>query len=283
MKKKNYPSLAGKKVAVVGATGGLGGALCRHLASLGAALVLVGRSQTKSQALAKELKSEFPELSVSLVYADLEDIDSVKKAADELMATDVDHLILSSGAYHIPRKTCPSGFDNVFQINFLAPYYLSRLMKPHVEGKGGRIVAVSSLSCAFAKFRSDDPQYLKVKTAARVYGNAKRLLTFALYGLFGDSDSLAVAHPGISPTGITSGYPRVIRALIKYPMKLIFASPERASRCILDAVFRAPGRGKWIGPRVLGIWGGPRVSRVRGYSTDGNSAFLLAEETCDRI
>jgi hypothetical protein len=54
----------------------------------------------------------------------------------------------------------------------------------------------------------------------------------------------------------------------KYPMKLIFASPERASRCILDAVFRAPGRGKWIGPMVLRIWGGPRVSRVRGCSTD---------------
>ena len=283
MKKKNYPSLSGKKVAVIGATGGLGGALCRHLGSLGATILPIGRNQSKLQGLADELKSEFPELSVTLVCADLEDMESVKSAADKLIAADVDFLILSAGAYHIPRRTCPSGFDNVFQINFLAPYYLARLMKPHIEGKGGRIVAVSSLSCAFAKFRPDDPQYLKVRTAARVYGNAKRLLTFALFGLFGDSDALAVAHPGISPTGITSGYPKAIQALIKYPMKLIFASPERASRCILDAVFLSPGRGKWIGPRVLGIWGGPHVSRVRGYSTDGDSAFLLAEEKCDRI
>ena len=74
-------SLAGKRVAISGATGGLGRPLCRYLSSLGASLVLLDRNGEKSRALGAELVAEFPTLSVSYLRVDMEDIDSVAAAA----------------------------------------------------------------------------------------------------------------------------------------------------------------------------------------------------------
>ena len=118
---KNTERLDGKCVAITGSTGGLGKELCRHLASLGARLVLVDRNMKKSTALADELRREFPDILISHITADMEDISSVKAATDTLLQTNVDFLILNAGAYAIPRKKCDTGYDNVFQINFLAP------------------------------------------------------------------------------------------------------------------------------------------------------------------
>ena len=51
---RNTNSLAHKTVAISGATGGLGRELCRHLASLGASLLLLDRNTPKSNALIEE-------------------------------------------------------------------------------------------------------------------------------------------------------------------------------------------------------------------------------------
>ena len=80
--KKNTKRLDGRMVAISGSTGGLGRELCRYLASLGASLVLLDRNSEKSNALAKELREEFEDLSVTHIRADMEDISSVKVAAD---------------------------------------------------------------------------------------------------------------------------------------------------------------------------------------------------------
>ena len=280
MNSNNSHSLSGKTVAVSGSTGGLGSALCFHLASLGAAIVLADRNPVKAEALAERLRDAHADVSVRYVRVDLEDMSSVVRGADELAAIGIDYLFLSAGAYHLERKKCDTGYDNVFQINFLAPYVLAHRLKGHIESRGGRVVAVSSLSCSFAGFNASDPQYLGVRTASRVYGNAKRILTFALYRLFEGSNALAVVHPGISPTGITGGYPKVVRALIKYPMKLLFASPKRASLCILEGIFRSTDEGGWIGPRVFGVWGRARESSLSCYSRyEADTVFSFAEKT----
>ena len=256
-KSKEYLPLKGKSIAVSGSTGGIGRELCLSLSRLGASIICLDRNAEKVAKLNEELGG-----SAAHIHCDLSDMRSVMRAADELIEQGVDVLVLCAGAYHIPRTRCESGFDNILQINFIAPYCLAKRLKPHLQARGGRLVAVGSIAQSLSRFDPKNPEKQNALPAV-AYGNAKRCLSIALSRLFDDKNSLSLVHPGISPTGITSGYPRVIRALIKYPMKLIFMSPKKASECVLFGIYCPTGGEEWICPRVLGIWGRPKAARMR--------------------
>ena len=70
---------------VTGATGGIGSALCDGLANLGWSLVLVNRSQSKALEQKGTLLTNHPDLSVTLVQADLMDLADIRRACRELL------------------------------------------------------------------------------------------------------------------------------------------------------------------------------------------------------
>ena len=266
--KRNTERLDGRLVAITGATGGLGGALCRHLLALGASLVLLDRNREKSNALRATLGREFEGASIEQITLDLADMASVRAACDALEQMPLDVLIHNAGAYSIPRKTCDTGYDNVFQINFVSPYYMTRRLLPLLEKRAGRVVAVGSIAHRYSKTDERDVDFSARRQASLVYGNAKRYLMYALWALFDGQSraSLAVTHPGISFTGITAHYPPLLFALIKHPMKLIFMRPRRAALSLLRGVFAPTGMREWWGPRLFDVWGLPRCRRVHSAS-----------------
>lgn len=272
---KNTTRLDGKTVALSGATGGIGRELCKRLCSLGAGLLLLDRNKSRSLSLAEELKAEFPEANIQHITLDLEDFGRVREVAEELKARKIDYLILNAGAYSIPRHKCATGYDNVYQINFISPYYLAERLLPTIREQGGRVVIVSSIAHNYSKIDPTDPDFSRRRAASKVYGNAKRYLTFSLTGLEG----LSVTHPGIAVTNITAHYPKIIYALIKYPMKLIFASPKKACLSVLAGVFDKCEENEWIGPRALDIWGLPRKKRL--YTCKDGEIQEIRRISCD--
>ena len=139
---ENTCSLQGKTVAISGSTGGLGKHICRYLASLGASIILLDRNRARSEANKQVLESEFPGVQVSLITLDLVDIFSVFEATDKLKEYSPDIFIHNAGAYSIPRCTSNSGYDNVFTINFVSPYYMIRELLPKIYEKQGKVVVV---------------------------------------------------------------------------------------------------------------------------------------------
>ena len=272
---KNTHSLLGKKVAVSGATGGIGRELCVCLAKLEATLIFVDRNIKKSLALAEELRSRFPTLEISHVQADMEDMGTVRAAADTLLTMKIDFLILNAGAYSIPRHKCSEGYDNVFTINYIAPYYLARMLLPSVRQRGGRVIAVGSIAHRYSKTDENDVDFSTRKKASLVYGNAKRRLMVSFFDL---GDGVAVTHPGITFTNITAHYPKLIFALIKHPMKLIFMPPKKACLCVLSGIFLDCCKGEWIGPRTFDVWGYPKVKRLTGISLEEEKRILADAE-----
>ncbi len=258
---ENTSSLVGKLVAVSGATGGIGRELCLYLGELGAALVLINRSPEKSIALEKELKEHYPNISVSHITADLECFDTVRAAADELDKMPIDYLILNAGAYSIPRCICDTGYDNVFQINFIAPYYLAKRLMPKIRQRGGRIVAVGSIAHNYSKTDPTDVDFRRRKRASLVYGNAKRYLMYSLLSL-DNSGTVSVTHPGITFTNITAHYPKLIFAIIKHPMKIIFMKPRVAVLSVVKGIFEPCSDFEWIGPEVFDVWGAPKKKKL---------------------
>ena len=259
---KNTSSLSGKTVAISGSTGGLGRELCIHLGSLGASLVLLDRNLKKSTALADELRSMFLRIKITHITVDMTDIPSVKAAADTLSDMPIDYLILNAGAYSIPRCTLENGYDNVFTINFISPYYLARRLLPAIKKRGGKVIAVGSIAHNYSKIDERDVDFSTRKKASLVYGNAKRYLTYSLFALAGEG-GVAVAHPGITFTGITAHYPKLIFAIIKHPMKIIFMKPRKASLSVLSAIFEDCKAGEWIGPALFDVWGMPKKKPLR--------------------
>lgn len=262
---KNTASLSGKTVAITGSTGGLGKELCKYLAALGASLVLVDRNLHRSEQNKADILSLFPETEVRLVTADLEKMISVKKAADILKEMPIDVLVLNAGAYGIPVKVCETGYCNVFQINFISQYYLARALSPSLKKRGGKIVAVGSIANKFSKTTQTDIDFANRSNANLIYGNAKRYLMYALYGLSEKENvPVSISHPGITFTNITSNYPPFLSAVIKYPMKIIFMNPKKACLSVLKGVFNPCEKYRWIGPAWFNIWGLPQEKYITG-------------------
>lgn len=267
---KNTESLKGKTVAVTGTTGGIGGELCSYLCSLGASLLLLDRNRERSDSHRKSLLSRYPEACVSCIPLDLEDIVSARDAADAVISAGADIFIHNAGAYAIPRKVLETGYDNVFQINFASVYYMIRRILPAFRERGGRVVVVGSIAHNYSVTDENDIDFKTRKQASKVYGNSKRYLMFSLYELFkAEKDvSLAVTHPGITFTGITNHYPKVIFAIIKHPMKIIFMKRDKAALSVLRGVFESTEYCRWIGPRIFNVWGLPKNQSLSTCKTE---------------
>lgn len=281
-KEKQLPgrSLVGKTVAITGSTGGLGHALVRRLAELGANLLLLDRNRERSEAFRRELLKDYPTALIRCLSVDLADPQSVFLLSERLKEETIDIFIQNAGAYSIPRCKTAAGYDNVFQINFVSPYYLIRRLLPQLRERRGRVVVVGSIAHNYSRTDPQDVDFSERKQASKVYGNAKRYLMFSMYSLFAKESrlSLAVAHPGITFTNITAHYPKWIYAIIKYPMKILFMKPAKACQSILRGVFEDCLPGEWIGPRIFDVWGAPKKRRLRTVQPEEAEAIAFAAE-----
>ena len=278
--KSNTQSLKGKTVAITGSTGGLGQELCKLLARLGADMILVDRNLQRSSAFAKKLIEDYA-VAVECVTADLEDFQSVKNAASILSAKDIDIFIHNAGAYSIPRKICDTGFDNVFQINFVSPYYMIKTLLPSLKARKGRVMVVGSIAHNYNKIDETDIDFSKRTASSSVYGNAKRFLMFSLYELFKSESEVkfSVTHPGITFTNITAHYPKLIFAVIKHPMKIIFMKPRKAVLSLVKGCFENTEFHTWIGPKLFNVWGYPKKQGLKTCSlTESQRIGEIAEE-----
>lgn len=273
--------LKNKKVAITGSTGGIGKELCKLLAQNGASLILVNRNTEKTESQIEELKRINGETKISHIKCDLEDVASVKEAASKLQKEGIDLFIHNAGAYGIQRKVLPTGFDNLFQINFVSPYYMIRKLLPMLKERKGRVIVVGSIAHNYSKTDPEDLDFKRRKAASKVYGNAKRFLMFSLYSLCEKGGvKLAVTHPGITFTNITAHYPKLIFALIKHPMKIIFMKPRKACLSIFEGIFTETEKPYWIGPRFFGIWGKPKKSELK---TADKKEISFIEKTAEEI
>ena len=262
---ENTENLKDKLGAVTGTTGGLGRELVRFLCELEANIILLDRNAERSKDFQDQLLKDFPNAYIKRITVDLEDFESVKSATEQLKQLPIDVFFHNAGAYSIPRKKCVTGFDNVFQINFVSPFYMINELLPILRNRKGRVIAVGSIAHNYSKSDENDIDFSTRTAASKVYGNAKRYLIFSMFELFkNETDvSLSIVHPGITFTNITAHYPKLILAVIKNPMKLIFMKPKKAALCLLNGVFQPTENYTWIGPRVFNVWGLPKLKRLK--------------------
>lgn len=282
--KLNTHDLSGQTVAITGATGGIGIQVCKILSSLNANLILIDRNEDLDVALKNELLQINPNISVNFVHVDMEDFQSIQECVKQLSNFNkIDVLILNAGAYAIPRKITNIGYDNVFQINFVSPYFLVKSLLPILrKSNNPKVVLTSSIAHNYSKIDERDIDFRTRKKSNLIYGNSKRFITFSLMELFEQNKdiSLSIVHPGITFTKITNHYPKFIYAIIKYPMKMIFISNKKASLNIIKGVFDKTDYMEWIGPSASNIWGYPKKKKLKTCSKEESAKIF---ETAENI
>lgn len=138
--------LTGKTVVVTGPTSGLGREVAFMLASTGATLVLVGRNRDKCAALTAEMRPLFPGTTLDVVIADMGDLESVARAAREILIRhgSIDALVHNAGALLNSRILTAQGHEATVASHVLGPHLMTRLLLPALRGAHGRVVTVSS-------------------------------------------------------------------------------------------------------------------------------------------
>ena len=279
--KAHTADLNGRVVVMTGAAGGLGSKLSRYLVQLNAKLIMLDRDVAKMQALRDELLKEFPQAVIEMMPTDLNHLAEVHDTAQVLLKRRIDYLILNAGVYNVPLLSSELGYNNVFQINFISQYYLTKALMPALERTKGKVVATASIAYKYATFDENDLDYTKHAKNQRVYGNSKRWLMFALSGLFQKPGNvrLALVHPGVTLTPMTSHYPKGWNWLVKWTMKIMFPKPEVAALNLLWGVFKDIYPDQWIGPKQAQVWGEPTVQSFQpGTEEERRSIFEMAEK-----
>jgi len=192
--------LAAQTIVVTGATSGLGKETARALASTGAQVVLCGRDDAKGRAVVDEIGG-----ATSFQHVDLADLDSVRAAADELLARieRLDVLVNNAGVMACPLARTADGFEMQFGTNHLGHFLLTaRLFPLLVQSAPSRIVNLSSHGHMIGGVDLDDPNYEhRDYDKWEAYGQAKTanvLFSRELDRRFGDHGVHAYAvHPGM--------------------------------------------------------------------------------------
>jgi len=280
---QNTTSLQGRVVVITGGAGGLGSYVTRYLVQLKAKVIMLGRNIKNMSALSKQLLEEFPEAEIETMAVDLNQIKSVNDAVAQLVNRRIDFLILNAGIYHVPLTTGQLGYNNVFQVNFVSQYYLTKQLLPALQRTKGKVVAVSSLVSGSTQLDENDVDYTKHAKERPVYANSKRFLTLALSEFFKERDDvrLTLVHPGVTLTPMTKSKNN---KLLEIGMKLVLPKPSVAALNLVQGVFTEIKYDEWIGPKFAKIWGQPTVSKLPTASAEERAkVFNLAESICKVI
>lgn len=140
--------LQGKTALITGGGRGIGAAIARKLAALGAHVVVCGRTLKPLEETAAAIKTAGGRASA--ITADVADQRSVEKLADQVKREhkQLDILVNNAGigSFSTPlHQLDPAEWDRVINTNLRGVYYMIRAFVP-VMSSGAHIVNISSLA-----------------------------------------------------------------------------------------------------------------------------------------
>ena len=214
--------IAGAKVLLTGATGGIGHAMARRLAAEGATLVLTGRKAEVLAALGDELGAE-------VVACDLGDRTTVSALVERSLDTDIlvnNAALPASG--DILELTVEQ-IDRSLEVNLRAPVVLAReIGAAMAERRRGHIVLISSLSGKTSSPRTS--MYSASKFGLRGFGQGLR------YDMSERNVGVSVIFPGfISDAGMFAD------ADIELPRGMGTSTPEQVADALVLGITRNKG------------------------------------------
>jgi NAD(P)-dependent dehydrogenase (short-subunit alcohol dehydrogenase family) len=257
-----------KAYIITGPTSGIGHLAAFELAKHGI-VILVGRDRKKLDELQKDIEQKGQQAVA--VVCDLSDIDSVRRAAAEIIALrfPIVGLLNNAGTMSIRATKNALGWDMTFATNYLGPFALTEALIPHLPD-GTHVVFIASgvedperKLAKMAGFRGG--RFISVEASARgewmpdgskmpgadAYATSKQCLLAAAMAFSRETPRLRfnAIEPGFTPnTGLSRDANTFLRFLANYLLPLLapylkyWSTPKRAARLEAEVLTDTSGQ-----------------------------------------
>lgn len=207
-------SLSGKTYVITGANVGAGFEATRVFLSKGAKVVMMNRNTDKSTAAITTLKQEFgSDADVTFVRMDLSVLDSVRKAAEEILekVPHIDALICNAAIAQVAKQEFTvDGFESHIGVNHYGHFLLCGLLFERIEESKGRIVVVASegYKMGLKTIQFEDMNWDKNYHPNNTYCHSKlaqMMFAYELQNKIKEAEKdvkVYVCHPGASNTSL---------------------------------------------------------------------------------
>lgn len=271
-------SVRGRVAVVTGATSGLGLECATAFAQLGARVVLLVRNFELGASVVTQIIEATGNREVSMVVADLGDLESVRRAAHELGRLSAIHVLVhNAGAVSETFDLTAQGLERTAAVQLVGPFLLTTLIRDQLASGWARVVWVTS-GGMYAEpldvdwLESPAPDFDGVRAYARVKRAQVSLCAAWAPRLKPLGITMTVMHPGwVDTPGLRRSLPTFARL-----MSHLLRTPAQGVDTILWLVTTSrestPPGTLWLDRRIRSRH---RLARTRRSDTDEARERLL--------
>ncbi len=171
-------ALVGKRVLVTGATAGIGLAMARAFAGLGATVHVLGRNADKVRRTVADIAAQVLDAEVIGEVCDVSDLDAVTAWTSEFASRvpALDGLVHNAGLMPKDRFVTPQGHELQFATHVLGPHLMTERLLPLLRAaRGASVVFVSSGGMYSTPLMVDDLESDHDYNGVRTYARTKRM------------------------------------------------------------------------------------------------------------
>ena len=227
--------MAAVTTVITGSTSGIGKVTALELAKKGHAIYMLVRDINKGDQVRQEIISQTGNRNIFVVACDVADLQSVRRAADELSGKlfGINILINNAGSAFVKKEFSKDGFEMTFAVNHLGHFLLTELLMPLLKKGQARIINVSSEAHKTAKPNFDDLKWehtpyngIKAYNISKLYNIYFTKSLVEKYGQIGIT-SYAL-HPGVVLTNIWDNITGFMRVLF-WVIRPFMITPEQGA------------------------------------------------------
>lgn len=270
-----------KTMIITGASDGIGAAAARELRRSGANIVVVGRSQSKTEAVAAELDADH-------FVVDFADLAQARALADKIRSTypRIDVLLNNAGCMGTKIHLTPDGYEHTYQVNYLSPFLLTtQLMDVLVDSRATVVNTTSSSHLLILRAGVADLENTAQRRPSTAYALSKLaivLFTKELHRRYHSRGLSAVTvHPGYvnSNFGPASGSKTLAFSKRYLPTERYTATSEQGAEQLIWLASSTPGVDWTPGE----YYSRHKIARVNRLARNTRLANDLWESTMTRI
>ncbi|MCO6006550.1 SDR family NAD(P)-dependent oxidoreductase [Actinoallomurus purpureus] len=235
-----------KTVVISGGTDGMGRATALARVSRGDTVIVIGSSEAKGRALAKEAARTGAGGRFRFLRADLSAVGEIRRVAREIADRHpvVDALVLCANRQSPKRRETADGLESTFALYYLSRYLLGDLLRPVMDAAPAPVIVnVAGVGNTAGSMHWDDLQLRHKYSGIRAQlqaGRANDLLGVSFAEHAAGKARYVLYHPGFTRSGDLSPLNPLVRGAIRLLARFKARPVEASIRPIVGWIDEPP-------------------------------------------